>query len=67
MQLGDLIRRAGRQFGAAPALLDGDRTVSFAEFDELTDRLGHALTARGLAPGDRCAGLPALFSAMPPS
>jgi acyl-CoA synthetase (AMP-forming)/AMP-acid ligase II len=57
MQLGDLIRRAGRQFGAAPALLDGDRTVSFAEFDELTDRLGHALTARGLAPGDRVAVL----------
>jgi len=55
MQIGDLIRRAGRQYGAAPALVDGDRTVSFAEFDELTDRLGHALLARGLEPGDRVA------------
>ncbi|TCK25880.1 class I adenylate-forming enzyme family protein [Pseudonocardia endophytica] len=57
MQIGDLIRRAGRQYGAAPALVDGDRTVSFAEFDALTDRLGHALLARGLAPGDRVAVL----------
>ena len=55
MQIGDLIRRAGRQYGAAPALVDGDRTVSFARFDELTDRLGHALLARGLEPGDRVA------------
>ncbi|MBW0089023.1 AMP-binding protein [Pseudonocardia sp. KRD-184] len=62
MQIGDLIRRAGRQFGAAPALVHPDddggaRTVSFAEFDALTDRLGHALLARGLEPGDRVAVL----------
>jgi acyl-CoA synthetase (AMP-forming)/AMP-acid ligase II len=55
VQIGDLIRRAGRQYGAAPALVDGDRTVSFAQFDDLTDRLGHALLARGLEPGDRVA------------
>ncbi len=57
MQIGDLIRRAGRQYGAAPAFLDGERVVSFAEFDTLTDRLGHALLGRGLAPGDRVAVL----------
>jgi acyl-CoA synthetase (AMP-forming)/AMP-acid ligase II len=57
VQIGDLIRRAGRQFGAAPALVHGERTVSFAEFDALTDRLGHALLARGLEPGDRVAVL----------
>ncbi|MHA6783682.1 class I adenylate-forming enzyme family protein [Pseudonocardia saturnea] len=55
MQIGDLIRRAGRQFGAAPALVHGERTVSFAEFDALTDRLGHALLGRGLVGGDRVA------------
>ena len=55
MQIADLIRRAGRQFGAAPALVEPDRSVSFAEFDELTDRLGHALLGRGLAAGDRVA------------
>ena len=53
MQIGDLIRRAGRQYGPAPALDDGDRSVSFTQFDELTDRLGHALLARGLRAGDR--------------
>ena len=57
MQIGDLIRRAGRQFGAAPALIDGERVVSFAEFDELTDRLGNALLGTGLFAGDRVAVL----------
>ncbi|AWK76332.1 fatty-acid--CoA ligase (plasmid) [Rhodococcus oxybenzonivorans] len=57
MQIGDLIRRAGKQFGSAPALIDGGRVVSFAEFDALTDRLGHALLARGLDAGDRVAVL----------
>ncbi|MFC8047225.1 class I adenylate-forming enzyme family protein [Nocardia sp. NPDC057353] len=57
LQIGDLITRAARTFGAAPALVHGDRTVSFAEFDRLTDRLGHALLARGLAPGDHVAVL----------
>ncbi len=53
MQIGDLIRRAGRHFDTAPCLIQGDRTVSFAEFDRLTDRVGHGLLARGLEPGDR--------------
>lgn len=57
MQIGDLIRRAGKQFGSAPALIDGDRVVSFTEFDALTDRLGHALLTRGLNAGDRVAVL----------
>lgn len=57
MQIGDLIRRAGRQFGAAPALIHGDQVVSFAEFDEQTDRLGNALLDRGLRAGDRVAVL----------
>ena len=57
MQIGDLIRRAGRQYGARPALIDGEHTVSFAGFDEQTDRLGHALLAKGLTAGDRVAVL----------
>jgi acyl-CoA synthetase (AMP-forming)/AMP-acid ligase II len=56
-QIGDLIRRAAGCFGAAPALIEGERRVSFAEFDALTDRLGNALVARGLQPGDRVAVL----------
>lgn len=51
-QIGDLITRAARTFGDRPALIHGSRTTSFAEFDRLTDKLGNALQARGLAPGD---------------
>ncbi|HEY3716516.1 MAG TPA: AMP-binding protein [Jatrophihabitantaceae bacterium] len=53
MQIADLIRRAGHHYGAAPALIAADRVVSFAEFDELTDRLGNALRALGFDAGDR--------------
>jgi acyl-CoA synthetase (AMP-forming)/AMP-acid ligase II len=53
LQIGALIRRASRHFRDAPCLVEGERIVSFAEFDALTDRLGNALLARGLAPGDR--------------
>jgi acyl-CoA synthetase (AMP-forming)/AMP-acid ligase II len=53
MQIGSLIRRAALQFGDAACLVEGERIVSFRNFDELTDRLGNALLARGLEPGDR--------------
>lgn len=57
MEIGDLIRRAAARFGDAPAITCGPRTLSFVEFDEATDRLGNALLARGLRPGDRVAVL----------
>lgn len=53
MQIGSLIRRAAVQFKDAPCLVEGDRVVTFRDFDRLTDRLGNALLARGLASGDR--------------
>jgi acyl-CoA synthetase (AMP-forming)/AMP-acid ligase II len=53
LQIGALIRRAARHFRGAPCLVEGERVVSFREFDALTDRLGNALLARGFAPGDR--------------
>ncbi len=53
MQIGELIRRAGVLYGDAPALTEGTRTLSFRAFDEATDRLGNALLAEGLEPGDR--------------
>lgn len=57
MQIGDLIHRAASRFGDAPAITCGDRSLSFAEFDDATDRVGNALLARGLMPGDRVAVL----------
>jgi acyl-CoA synthetase (AMP-forming)/AMP-acid ligase II len=53
MQIGALIRRAALHYGDAPCLTEGDRTLSFKEFDIATDRLGNALIDRGLMPGDR--------------
>ena len=53
MQIGDIVRRAARSFGSAPAIVFGDRTLSFEEFDTATDRLGNALFASGLKPRDR--------------
>ena len=53
MQIGSIIRRSAVQFKDAPCLTEGDRTLSFLEFDAATDRLGNALVARGLRPGDR--------------
>jgi acyl-CoA synthetase (AMP-forming)/AMP-acid ligase II len=55
MEIGDLIRRSARRFGDAPAITCGQRTLSFAQFDQATDRLGNALLDKGLRPGDRVA------------
>ena len=53
MNLGTLVRRAALQFKDAPCLVEGGRTLSFAEFDSATDRLANALRAQGLETGDR--------------
>ena len=53
MQIGSIIRRAAVQHKDAPCLTEGERTLSFREFDAATDRLGNALIAKGLQPGDR--------------
>jgi acyl-CoA synthetase (AMP-forming)/AMP-acid ligase II len=57
MQIGSIIRRAALQYKDAPCITEGDRTLSFRDFDAATDRLGNALIAKGLNPGDRVAVL----------
>ena len=57
MEIGDLIRRAALAYGDDIALVDDKRQLSFKEFDQATDRVGHGLLARGLMPGDRVAVL----------
>jgi acyl-CoA synthetase (AMP-forming)/AMP-acid ligase II len=52
-QIGDLITRAARQFGHKPCLVEGDRVVTFADFDAATNRFAGALQTLGLAHGDR--------------
>ena len=53
MQIGSLIRRAALHHKDAPCLVEGERVVSFREFNALTDRVGHALLDCGLVSGDR--------------
>jgi acyl-CoA synthetase (AMP-forming)/AMP-acid ligase II len=57
MQIGSIIRRAALQYKDAPCLTEGTRVLSFREFDAATDRLGNALIAKGLKPGERVAVL----------
>src|SRR5438132_12560615 len=51
--LQDRLREVAREVGAKPALVLGDRTVTYRELDERTDRLAAALARRGVAQGGR--------------
>src|SRR5260221_11866074 len=53
MVVGSLTRQAAQQFKDDPCLVEGERVVSFREFDDLTDRLGNGLLRSSLVPGDR--------------
>lgn len=53
MQIGSLIRRAALHHKDAPCLVEDGRSLSYCDFDAATDRLGNALLAAGLEPGDR--------------
>lgn len=55
MNLGNLLRSRATDGRDAPALLCGDRTISFGELDASTDRLAAWLLEQGLRPGDRVA------------
>ncbi len=51
--LQDRLREVAREVGDKPALLMGDRSVTFREIDRLSDQLAVALAKRGVRPGDR--------------
>ena len=53
MQVGEMVRRAARLYGDAPAVSCDGTTLSFRQFDDATNRVGNALLAKGLKPGDR--------------
>lgn len=52
-QIGDLIARSARRFGTKPCLVEGERVVTFADFDAATNRFANAMRAAGLDHGDR--------------
>ncbi|HWD05224.1 MAG TPA: acyl-CoA synthetase [Amycolatopsis sp.] len=53
--VGDLLRRTAARYPDKLAVVDGERRLTFAEFDAAVNRCAHRLTARGLAKGDRLA------------
>ncbi|HEV8469936.1 MAG TPA: AMP-binding protein [Candidatus Limnocylindria bacterium] len=53
ISLQDRLREVAREVGIKPALLMGDRVVTYAELDAATDRLAAALAKRGVKNGDR--------------
>jgi acyl-CoA synthetase (AMP-forming)/AMP-acid ligase II len=57
MNLGIYLTRSARYWPTAPALVCGDRSWTFADLDQATNRLASALAARGLRPGDAVASL----------
>lgn len=55
--LGDLLKRTARRTPGKLAIQCGNISWTYAELDELCDRLAAGLTQRGVAPGDRIAVL----------
>jgi long-chain acyl-CoA synthetase len=53
--LSALVRAAARQRPEAPAVVAGDRRLSWGELDAAVDRVAAGYAARGLTPGERVA------------
>src|SRR3954471_21702166 len=53
--LSALVRAAARQRPEAPAVVAGDRRLSWGELDAALDRAAAGYAERGLAPGERVA------------
>ncbi|WP_306317520.1 MULTISPECIES: amino acid adenylation domain-containing protein [unclassified Streptomyces] len=53
MNLASLVRDSAHRDGAAPAVVDPDRTVTYGELDRAADTLAHLLRDRGVRRADR--------------
>ncbi|WP_416979953.1 FadD3 family acyl-CoA ligase [Streptomyces sp. T028] len=53
LNIPNVIRLAARRFGDAPALVEGERRLSFREVEELMLRAVRSAVALGVGPGDR--------------
>jgi len=51
----ELIRRGARYFSQRTALLFEDKSLTFAEVDQLSNRFAHVLTGNGISRGSRLA------------
>ncbi|MDY6808630.1 MAG: acyl-CoA synthetase [Actinomycetota bacterium] len=53
--LGDLLRRTALRVPDKVAVINGDTTLTFADFDRAVNRCANALSSRGVVKGDRVA------------
>ncbi|MCV7285515.1 acyl-CoA synthetase [Mycolicibacterium wolinskyi] len=53
--VGEIPRRSARRHPDKVAIIDGDVTLTFAEFEHMVDRAAAALQDNGFSPGDRVA------------
>ncbi|GAA1604273.1 MULTISPECIES: class I adenylate-forming enzyme family protein [Kribbella] len=49
----DILRDTAQRHGGRPALVDGDRRLTWSELDQAVDRTAQGLAAAGLVPGYR--------------
>ncbi|MDP6513056.1 MAG: AMP-binding protein [SAR202 cluster bacterium] len=50
--LQDMLRRAVQRDGGKTAVIDGEKSFTFKELDDLSDRFASALAAQGISKGD---------------
>ena len=55
MLTGDMLRRSADRFADKPAVLCGERSISYRELDAQSNQLAHALLALGLPKGGKIA------------
>ena len=51
--LQDILRKTAARLPDKVAVIDGDRTFTFRQLHDLSDRLATALVESGVGPGDR--------------
>ncbi len=55
VNVGDLLTRSARRTPTAPAIVDGDRRVTYGELNAWVNRVANGLRAKGYGRGDRLA------------
>jgi long-chain acyl-CoA synthetase len=53
LNFADILRDTAQRHGERPALVDGDRRLTWSELDQAVDRTAQGLAAAGLVPGYR--------------